>query len=135
MIYDDETARQLFIEAKSVYHDRGMMKWNSGFFTSELIEAERKSKEEYYKVNPKKERMESADIERIIYTARIKDRPVAIQLEALDTEGHYFDDIIGKIAGYDGLGIYIDGQKIDYDEIRNVEFFVSKKWSFLDDPD
>lgn len=35
MIYDDESAEKLFLEAKSVYEDRGMLKWLTGFFLSD----------------------------------------------------------------------------------------------------
>ena len=34
MIYDDDSAEKLFMEAKQVYQDRGMMKW-IGFYLSD----------------------------------------------------------------------------------------------------
>lgn len=61
----------------------------------------------------------------------LKRRPVAIQLEQLDMEGKYLDDVVGMIKGYDELGIYIDDQKVDYDEIRHVELYDWHKWSEL----
>lgn len=42
MIYDDESARKLFLEAKSVYDDRDMMKWLNGFFLSDHTAAMKK---------------------------------------------------------------------------------------------
>ena len=46
-------------------------------------------------------------------------------------EGKYLDDVVGMIKGYDELGIYIDDQKVDYDEIRHVELYDWHKRSEL----
>lgn len=135
MIYDDETARQLFIEAKSIYKDREMLKWINGFFTSELISANKAAKEERKRVNKQKDQMSHAEIASVISTAQIKSRQVCVQLEALDSDGNYLDDIIGVISGYDELGIYVANQKVDYDEIRNIELYFPKKWSSFNDTD
>lgn len=131
MIYDDESAKQLFMEAKRVYEDRGMMKWLNGFFLSDHTAAMQKDIAERSRVNNQKELMYGEEIERVLNEARIKNKPVAIQLEALNQERVYYDDIVGMINGYDELGIYIDDQKVHYDEIRNVEFYEWKKWSDL----
>nr|DAM18166.1 MAG TPA: YolD-like protein [Caudoviricetes sp.] len=130
MIYDDESAIKLFLEAKKIYEDRGMLKW-IGFYLSDQTAAIQKDVAERSKVNNKKELMYGEEIERVLNEARIKNKPVAIQLEALNSEAQYFDDIIGLIRGYDELGIYIDNQKVHYDEIRNVEFYDWHKWSEL----
>lgn len=135
MIYDDESAKQLFMEAKQVYQDRGMMKWLNGFFLSDHTAAMKADVAERSRVNEQKPQMYGEEIAAVLNEARIKNKPVAIQLEALNQERAYFDDITGMIKGYDELGIYIDNQKVHYDEIRNVEFYETKKWSFLDDPD
>lgn len=133
MIYDDESARQLFMEAKSVYKDRGMLKWMTGFFLSDHTAAMKADVAERSRVNKQKRQMYGEEIEAVLNEARIKNKPVAIQLEALNQERAYYDDIIGMIKGFDELGIYIDNQKVHYDEIRNVEFHELKKWSSLDD--
>lgn len=130
MIYDDESAEKLFMEAKKVYEDRGMLKW-IGFYLSDQTAAIQKDVVKRSKVNNKKEQMYDEEIERVLNEARIKCKPVAIQLEALNSEAQYYDDIVGMISGYDDLGIYIDNQKVHYDEIRNVEFYDWKKWSDL----
>ena len=130
MIYDDESAEKLFMEAKKVYKDRGMLKW-IGFYLSDQTAAMQKDVAERSKVNKKKELMYGEEIERVLNEARIKSKPVAIQLEILNQDGAYPDDVVGAIEGYDELGIYIGGQKVHYDEIRNVEFFDWKKWSEL----
>ena len=49
-------------------------------------------------------------------------------MEARDLNGNYYPDIIGKIKGFDELGIYIEETKIGYDEIRNVCLYSHIKW-------
>lgn len=130
MIYDDESAIKLFIEAKKVYEDRGMLKW-IGFYLSDQTAAIKKDVEERSKVNNKKEQMYGEEIERVLNEARIKNKPVAIQLNNLNADAQYDDDITGMIRGYDSLGIYIDSKRVLYDEIRHVEFYDWHKWSEL----
>ena len=55
-----------------------------------------------------------------------------VQLEAVDKEGNYSDDIIGNLQGYDESGFWIDGQLIEYDSIRNIQEYAQLKWSFID---
>ncbi|MEO1770276.1 hypothetical protein [Candidatus Enterococcus ferrettii] len=131
-MYDDETAIQLFLEAKSVYEDRNMMKWNTGFFLSEHTSLLKKDRKQQAKVVLQKIRMDSDDIDRTLFTARQNNQPVAIQLEQLDENGQYQPDIIGMIYGHDELGIYVGNQKVGYDEIRNVEITTIKKWNELE---
>jgi len=50
MIYDDESAKKLFMEAKNVYEDRGMMKWLNGFFLSDHTAAMKKDVAERSKI-------------------------------------------------------------------------------------
>lgn len=130
MIYDDESAVKLFLEAKKVYEDRGMLKW-IGFYLSDQTAAINKDVKERSKMNKQKEQLDGEEIERILNEARIKNRPVAIQLNNLNSDAHYADDVTGMIRGYDSLGIYIDSKRVLYDEIRNVEFFDWHKWSEL----
>ena len=113
------------------YQDRKLLKWN-GFFLSEHTKQLSEEKTEANFIVPEKELMTSDEIDRTLYEARLKDRSIAIQKEEVDAEGHYFPDIVGKIQGYDELGIYIANQKVDYDEIRNVEFIEVAKWSALE---
>lgn len=130
-MYDDETAIQLFLEAKSVYQDRGMLKY-MGFYLSDHTALLKKLYKNETKINPQKPQMSAEDIDRILFSARQLNDPVAIQLEQLDMEGRYLDDIKGFIMGHDSLGVYIGDQKINYDEIRNVEITTIKKWNQLE---
>ena len=131
MIYDDESAEKLFLEAKSVYEDRGMLKWLTGFFLSDHTATMKADVAERSRVNEQKPQMYPHEIQHVLEHARLKRRSVAIQLEQLDMEGKYLDDVVGMIKGYDELGIYIDDQKVDYDEIRHVELYDWHKWSEL----
>ena len=130
MIYDDESAIKLFLEAKKVYEDRNMLKW-IGFYLSDQTAAINKDVTERSKVNNQKPLMQSEEIENVLNEARLKSKPVSVQLEALNENTQYYDDVIGMIRGYDELGIYIGDQKVHYDEIRNVEVYNWKKWSEL----
>lgn len=130
MIYDDESAEKLFIEAKKVYEDRGMLKW-IGFYLSDQTAAINKDVKDRSRVNPKKEQLDGEEINRILNEARIKSKPVAIQLNSVNADAQYSDDVTGMIRGYDSLGIYVDNKRVLYDEIRNVEFYDWHKWSEL----
>lgn len=131
MIYDDESARKLFMEAKGVYKDRGMLKWLNGFFLSDHTAAMKKDIAERSRLIEQKEQMTGIEIERVMNEAQIKSKPVAVQLNNLNQESVYSEDVVGKIRGYDSLGVYIEDKRVLYDEIRNVEFFDWHKWSEL----
>lgn len=84
------------------FRDRGIKKW-TGFYLSEHTAARKAEEKIKQKSNPQK--------------------------EAVDSEGKYYDDVIGQLSGFDELGIYVGGEKIDCDEIRNVEMINVSKWS------
>lgn len=65
------------------------------------LEAEKKK---LLKVVPVKPRMSSEDIEKVIDTVILRSSLVAIQIEAVDDDGNYSEDIIGELEGYDELG-------------------------------
>lgn len=131
MIYDDESAKQLFMEAKQVYEDRGMLKWLNGFYLSDHTAAMKADVAERSRAIEQKPQMDGQEIEQILEKARIKGKPVAIQLNSLNQENAYSDDTIGMIRGFDSLGIYIDNKHVHYDEIRNVKLYDWHKWSEL----
>ncbi|MGX7162280.1 hypothetical protein [Enterococcus massiliensis] len=112
------------------YHDRKKLKWQ-GFYLSEHTNQLAQEKKERSFIWPAKEVMTKNEIDHVLYEARLKGRMIAIQKEEINEEGLYSADIIGKIQGYDELGIYLADQKIDYDEIRHVAFHQQKKWSDL----
>ena len=131
MIYDDESAIKLFMEAKQVYEDRGMQKWLNGFYLSDHTAAMKADVAERSRVVKQKPQMDGQEIEQVLEQARIKNKPVAVQLNSLNQENAYYDDIVGLVRGFDSLGIYIDSKRVLYDEIRNVELYDWHKWSEL----
>ncbi|MEK6189481.1 MAG: hypothetical protein N2A99_00635 [Carnobacterium alterfunditum] len=114
------------------YHDRGIKKW-AGFYLSEHTAAQEKLTGERQKSNPQKQQLDPQEIALVVNEAILKNRSVAVQIEAVDQNGCYKDDIVGLVAGGDELGIYINDTKVDFDEIRNVQFISLKKWTHLTD--
>ena len=70
-----------------------------------------------------KNRMRTTEIYYILHEAIQAHREVAIQIEAIDCNGSYQEDIIGSIKKSDSLGIYIKNQNVHYDEILNIQFY------------
>ena len=110
------------------YNDRGRLKW-SGFYLSDHTERINADNVQRANHNLAKEHMTTEEIAKILRTAVIKNRPVCIQKEERNAEGYYPDDVVGKIIGYDELGVFVEEEKVHYDEIRNVSFSELLKWS------
>ena len=110
------------------YHDRGMVKW-AGFYLSE--HTEQLSNQHRIEANrPKaKMQMDADEIGQILSEAQLKNKKVAIQIQEKDADGYYKSDIIGKIKGFDDLGIYVGDEKVHFDEIRHIELSKELKWS------
>lgn len=112
------------------YRDRGIKKW-AGFYLSEHTATQEKETNEKKKFNPQKKQMDSQKIASLVNESILKNKSVAIQIEAVDQNGHYKDDVVGLIVGGDELGIYVKDTKVDFDEIRNIQFVTLKKWTDL----
>ena len=110
------------------YQDRGMKKWR-GFFLSEHTTEQEKIQTGLTHSNSPKPQMTEQEIGEVLQVARLKNKSVAIQIEAIDNEGNYYDDIIGPLKGADSLGIYVGNEKIHYDEMRHIELVEHIKWS------
>lgn len=115
-----------------IYHDRGMKKW-AGFYLSDHTAKINNTNKERYKNNERKEQQTLEEIGFLLNESILKTKRVAVQLEAVNEENKYYDDIVGAVSGYDELGIYIDNQKVHYDEIRNIEIIDIEKWSNVSD--
>lgn len=129
-MYDDKEALLFLLEAKRTYQDRGMMKW-TGFYLSDHTATLEKDGKRRSKINPQKIMMSAEEIDLVIQTAYTQFKRVAIQLEELDAENHYYDDIVGLIQGQNDLGIYIDSNDqiitVNVADIRNIEILAPKK--------
>lgn len=112
------------------YQDRKMLKWN-GFYLSEHTASISKLEGEEAVVWPAKEKMTGEEINQVLTFAKMKNFSVAIQKEELDVEGHHLPDVVGRITGFDSIGVYIGNKKIAYESIRNAEIVEVKKWSEL----
>lgn len=121
------------IELNRYYHDRGLKKY-SGFYLSEHSSEIESSKKVRRAVNLAKPQMTSLAIQQVLNQGILKSSQVSIQIEAVNEEGYYYDDVVGRIVGYDELGIYISNEKVGYDEIRHVKEYQLPKWSDLSKP-
>ncbi|MGO3602464.1 hypothetical protein SAMN04487821_11778 [Enterococcus malodoratus] len=131
MIYDDESAEQLFMDAKRVYQDRGMMKW-IGFYLSDHTAVLDKESKERNRINDEKEQMTVEEIGETLQRAYLQNKRIAIQLEALDSEGNFLDDLVGKIVGQREERIYLDEEErgmlhLEIEQIHHVEVLNPKK--------
>lgn len=72
------------------YQDRGMKKW-AGFFLSEHTAEQEKNQKGLAHINSPKPQMSEQEIGEVLQVARLKNKSVAIQIEAIDNEGNYYD--------------------------------------------
>ncbi|TFI66632.1 hypothetical protein CKN82_11065 [Carnobacterium divergens] len=114
------------------YKDRGVVKWQ-GMFLSEHNSSMDQIQKELKHTVPKKEQMSFEEISEVLNAAVVNNKSISIQLESVDENNNYFNDIVGKLQGHDELGLWVSGTKVNYDEIRNVEFYDEIKWSSLDE--
>ncbi|WP_228088423.1 hypothetical protein [Enterococcus faecalis] len=107
-------------------NDRGCLEvGGGGRDLSHYAEVIAEDNEQRNNKNLAKKQMTTEEIMEILNEAIIKNRSVCIQKEEKDHDGFYSNEIVGKIVGNDELGIYVDKNKIDYDEIRHIDFFSS----------
>nr|BAK55669.1 hypothetic protein [Enterococcus durans] len=112
------------------YEDRGIIKWQ-GMYLSDHTEKIASKTKETAQVNVAKTQMTTEAISEVLNKALIKRESVAIQIKERDSEGYYPNDIVGVVLGHDELGIYVGSSKVNYDEIRHVEFYHPVKWSLI----
>lgn len=126
-----EGMKKMLNRFNETYEDRGTIKF-MGMYLSEHTAAMEADRKKLLKVVPVKPRMSQESINEVIDRAILNSSLVAVQLEAVDKEGNYSEDIIGNLQGYDESGFWIDGQLIEYDSIRNIQEYAQLKWSFID---
>ncbi|WP_086348979.1 hypothetical protein [Candidatus Enterococcus clewellii] len=110
------------------YVDRGIMKWQGMYLSEHTAEMEKEQQEEEHVIVPK-EKMSEYDIQQVLASAYESQLLIAIQLEMKDTDNNYFEDVTGKLMGFDELGILVDGKLVLYEEIRHVALKSFHKWS------
>lgn len=131
MIYDDESAQQFFMEAKQVYQDRGMVKW-VGFYLSDHTAVLKQAAQKRHQVNLAKKEQSLAEISRLLQQAFLQKKRVSIQLNLLDSESNFMNDLVGKIIGQKDGVIYLAEEEqgilqVEIDQLRHVELLGAKK--------
>lgn len=110
------------------YVDRGVVKW-MGMFLSEHTASIQKDKKKRSFIVEKKEQMNETDIYSILNEAITNNSMIIIQVEEINTDGNYQEDLIGWIEGYEDSYIYLSGNKIALESIRNIQLYSQLKWS------
>ena len=110
------------------YVDRGVVKW-MGMFLSEHTASIQTDKKKRSFIVEKKEQMNEFDIYSILNEAITNNSMVIIQVEEINTDGNYQEDLIGWIEGYEDSYIYLSGNKIALESIRNIQLYSQLKWS------
>lgn len=110
------------------YIDRGVVKW-MGMFLSEHTASVQADKKKRSHIVEKKEQMNETDIYSILNKAITNNSMVIIQVEEINTDGNYQEDLIGWIEGYEDSCIYLSGNKVVLESIRNIQLYNQLKWS------
>lgn len=131
MIYDDESAEKLFLEAKRVYQDRGMLKWVGFYLSDHTAELTKDSKKRNH-INKEKVQMSMEKIGGLLQQAYLKNQRVALQLSALDNEGQFQDDLVGKLAGQRDNLIFLNEEtrgilQLTIEQIHHAEIILPQK--------
>ncbi|WP_122646087.1 hypothetical protein [Enterococcus mediterraneensis] len=112
------------------YEDRGIIKWKGFYLSDHTAKLSALDQQRNRVILPKK-KMTEQEINHVLTEARLKDKAIAIQLD-VKKDNAFQDDVVGKVNGYDELGIFVGVEHVLYEEIRHVEIHVQKKWSSLD---
>ena len=67
-------------------------------------------------------------LEEFLQEALLKNKKIAVQLNYTQND-KFMPDIVGRLSGHNEIGIYVDSTLVEYEEIRNVEFYQGElKW-------
>lgn len=110
------------------YVDRGVVKW-MGMFLSEHTASIQTDKKKRSFIVEKKEQMNETDIYSTLNEAITNNSMVIIQIEEINTDGNFQEDLVGWIEGYEDSYIYLSGNKVDLESIRNIKLYNQLKWS------
>ena len=110
------------------YIDRGTIKWME-MFLSEHTAFMYEEKKKRSTIVEKKEQMSEDDIYSTLDDAIKTNSTVLIQIEEINTNGNCSEDILGWIEGYESNNLYVSGNRIELDSIRNIQLYDQIKWS------
>ena len=76
--------------------------------------------------------MSLEEIGAVLQQAYLQNKRIAIQLEALDDEGNYLDDLVGRLIGQREEQIYLNEEErgaihLTIEQIHHVEILGQKK--------
>lgn len=114
------------------YVDRGIIKWN-GMYLSEHTEQMYNEQAAIKNRPTQKLQMTTNQIQSVLVEGFKNSLVIGIQKEERNLDGDYSPDVIGHIIGFDERGLFIDQQKVDFDEIRHVEIRSTPKWFNIDE--
>ncbi|MDN6639247.1 MAG: hypothetical protein L0L10_00555 [Tetragenococcus sp.] len=112
------------------YVDRKRLKWMGFYLSEHTAQIDSHSLEEHTVIEGKED-MDSQEIAEVLEEALLKNKTIAVQINEL-VDDSYLPDIVGKIKGHNGDGLFIDKNFIAYDTIKHVEFHQDHKWSEID---
>jgi len=112
------------------YQDRKKLKWMGFFLSEHTAVMSEQEKSELFVIEPKPE-MDEKEIVDVLNEARVKNKKVAVQTNEVVND-KYLPDKIGFVGGYDESVIMIGNEPVEYDFIRNIEFYEEKKWFDLE---
>nr|WP_207703881.1 hypothetical protein [Enterococcus sp. 665A]MBO1341512.1 hypothetical protein [Enterococcus sp. 665A] len=130
---------ELFLEAKQNYQDRGMIKW-IGFYLSDHTALLNKDNQQRYKENLQKSQQTLEEIGLLLQQSYTQNKRIALQLEALDSERKYYDDLVGRVIGQKEQLIYLatdeeDMIHLEIEQIRHVRLLGANKILTKDESD
>jgi hypothetical protein len=102
------------------YKDRGIMKW-AGFYLSDHTAALGKEKVKRDHVNVRREKQSLEEISECLFESFIYRYAVSVQLDVLDKNDEFVDDIRGVVDGFEEDDVYIAKVKFSIEDVRNVE--------------
>lgn len=102
------------------YQDRGMKKWQ-GFMLSDHIATLNRDKEEKAKVYTEKDTMSETEVSQVLLRAFANNKVVSVQLKEKTLDKKIQPDIVGLVKGYDQDKIIIGDNKIELNNINNIQ--------------
>ena len=98
-----------------------MIKW-IGFYLSDHTALLNKDNQQRYKENPQKPQLPLEEISSLLQQSYTMNKRIALQLEELDNERNYYDDLVGRVIGQKEQMIYLatDEQAIIHLEIEQI---------------
>ncbi|AMC93725.1 hypothetical protein AOC36_06930 [Erysipelothrix larvae] len=105
------------------YHDRHFgLKWGTAFALAELVSVIDTNKKDAKKEVHELPEMSREEIDHVLQHAFLKSKKVSIQMNIRDHDDHLIENVIGKFEGFsDSEFLYIDGQELAWELIRNVQ--------------